>query len=170
MKKNFIKLIKPGPAFFAGSVLIGLGFNTLDAQAINVVITSSIVENVRNTKKVDIIVKGVVKDETGQPIPGVSVKIKGANTVVSTDGNGAFTIGVPSATAVLVFTYVGYTPKEVVVGNQTTISVSLQANSTTLENVEVVSVGYGTLPQKEVTSAVTHIPAEKFRQSGSRNP
>ncbi|WP_432709806.1 SusC/RagA family TonB-linked outer membrane protein, partial [Pedobacter sp.] len=47
---------------------------------------------------------------------------------------------------------------------------SLQANSTTLENVEVVSVGYGTLPQKEVTSAVTHIPAEKFRQSGSRNP
>jgi TonB-linked SusC/RagA family outer membrane protein len=170
MKKNFIQLIKPGPAFFAGSVLLGLGLNALDAQATNITITSSRSENVSLYQTADIIVKGVVKDQTGQSIPGVSVKLKGTNTVVSTDSNGNFSISVPSASAVLVFTYVGYAPKEVVVGTQTTIAVKLEANSTTLENVEVVSVGYGTQTQKEVTSAVTHVSAEKFRQGGSRNP
>ncbi|MBG6235539.1 TonB-linked SusC/RagA family outer membrane protein [Pedobacter sp. CAN_A7] len=170
MKKNFIQLIKPGPTFFAGSVLLGLGLNALNAQATNITITSSRVESVSTFQTADIIVKGLVSDETGQPIPGVSVKVKGTNTVVSTDANGVFTIGVPSATAVLVFSYVGYAPKEVVVGEQKTISVKLAPNSTTLENVEVVSVGYGTQTQKEITSAVTHVSAEKFRKGGSRSP
>lgn len=170
MKKNFIQLIKPGPAFLAGSVLLGLGLNALDSHAAHITITSSRTENVSHYQTADIIVKGLVSDETGQPIPGVSVKVKGTNTVVSTDANGVFSIGVPSATSVLVFSYVGYAPKEVVVGEQKTISVKLTPNSTTLENVEVVSVGYGTQTQKEVTSAVTHVSAEKFRQGGSRSP
>jgi TonB-linked SusC/RagA family outer membrane protein len=170
MKKNFIQLIKPGPVFFAGSVLIGLGLNALDAKANNITIMSSRSENVSLYQTAAIIVKGVVSDQSGQSLPGVSVKVKGTTTVVSTDSNGNFSISVPSASAVLVFTYVGYAPKEVTVGNQTTISVKLEANSTTLENVEVVSVGYGTQTQKEVTSAVTHVSAEKFRQGGSRSP
>jgi TonB-linked SusC/RagA family outer membrane protein len=170
MKKNFIQLIKSGPAFSAGIVLIGLGLNSLDAQATHITLTNSRSESLSINQKADIIVKGVVNDQGGQGIPGVSVKVKGTNTVVSTDANGNFSIRVPSATAVLVFTYVGFAPKEVVVGNQTSITVKLDANSTTLEDVEIVSVGYGTLTQKEVTSAVSHVGAEDFRQSGSRSP
>ena len=170
MKKNFIQLIKPRPAFSAGMILFGLGLNALDLQAAHISLMSSHSENASIYQAADIIVKGVVNDQTGQSIPGVSVKIKGTNTVVSTDANGNFSISVPSVVSVLVFSYVGYAPKEVIVGDQKTITVKLEANSTTLENVEVVSVGYGTLTQKEVTSAVTHVSAEKFRQGGSRSP
>ena len=170
MKKNFIKLIKPGPAFFAGSVILGLGLNTLDLHAANINLLNVSLSKSMNFQAAAIIVQGVVNDREGGPLPGVSVKIKGTETVVSTDAAGKFSITVPATTSVLVFTYVGYAPKEVTVGAQKTISVKLEANSTTLENVDIVSVGYGTLSSKEITSAVTHISAEKFNRSGSRNP
>lgn len=170
MKKRFIQFIKPGPAFLAGSLFFGLGLSTVDLRAESITLTSKSVTRLLNTTDVAVLVQGVVNDESGLPLPGVSVTVKGTNTVVTTDSNGKFQIEAPSATAVLVFTYVGYLPKEVTVGNQKTINVKLEPNSTTLENVEVVSIGYGSLSAKEVTSAVTHVGAEKFRQSGSRNP
>jgi TonB-linked SusC/RagA family outer membrane protein len=170
MKKKFIQFVKPGPAFFAGSLLFGLGLSTIDVQAESIMITSNSVSRLSNATNAAVLVQGVVNDESGLPLPGVSVKVKGTNIVVTTDANGKFQIDAPSATSVLVFTYVGYLPKEVTVGDQKTINVKLEPNSTTLENVEVVSIGYGNLSSKEVTSSVTHVGAEKFRQSGSRNP
>lgn len=169
MKKSFIKLIKPGPVMIAGSVLLGLGFNHSGVFAAHINIERS--TNIGTKKGVaQIQVQGVVRDETGQPVPGVSVKIKGSNTVVATDGSGKFSLSVPSTSSVLVFTFIGYDAQEVTVGNRTNITVNLKPSSTTLETVDVVAVGYGTLKQKEVTSAVSHVGAEDFRQSGSRNP
>ena len=170
MKKRFIQFVKPGPAFLAGSLLFGLGLSSINLHAESITITSKSVNRLLNAPKAAVLVQGVVNDENGLPLPGVSVSVKGTATVVTTDTNGKFQIDAPSATSILVFTYVGYLPKEVTVGNQKTINVKLEANSTTLENVEVVSIGYGSLSTKEVTSAVTHVGAEKFRQSGSRNP
>ena len=169
MKKSFNKLIKPSRVLIAGSVLLGLGFTHSGVFAAHINIERSVLPG---TKKgvAQIQVQGVVRDEDGQPVPGVSVKVKGASTVVATDANGRFTIAAPSATAVLVFTFIGYETTEVTVGNQTNITVNLKPSSTTLQTVDVVAVGYGTLDKKEVTSAVSHVDAAEFRQSGSRNP
>jgi TonB-linked SusC/RagA family outer membrane protein len=170
MKKNFIQRIKPGPAFFAGSILFGLGLSSLSLQAASITISHNNTVTLPEFKKAVIVVQGIVNDETGQPLPGVSIKVKGTSTVTTTDANGKFRIEAPAATSILVFSYVGYLPKEVAVGTQTNMTIKLDPNSTTLENVEVVAIGYGNLSTKEVTSSVTHVSAEKFRQSGSRSP
>lgn len=169
MKKSFNKLIKPSRVLIAGSVLLGLGLTPSGVFAAHINIERSVVSGTKKGVS-QIQVQGVVRDEDGQPVPGVSVKIKGASTVVATDANGRFSIAAPSATAVLVFTFIGYETTEVTVGNQTNITVNLKPSSTTLQTVDVVAVGYGTLDKKEVTSAVSHVSAEDFRQSGSRNP
>jgi len=153
----------------AGSVLLSLGFNSSGVSAAHINIERSITFNTK-TGVAQIQVSGIVRDETGQPVPGVSVKVKGTTTVVATDGNGRFSIAAPATTSVLVFTFIGYDTQEVTIGNRTNITVNLKPSSTTLETVDVVAVGYGTLKQKEVTSAVSHVGAEEFRQSGSRNP
>jgi TonB-linked SusC/RagA family outer membrane protein len=169
MNKRFIHLIKPGPAFFAGSVLLALGLNISNSYGSSILIEQN-VEQVSATTKAQVPITGSVKDEKNGPLPGVSVKVKGTTTVVSTDANGNFRIDVPSPSSVLVFTFIGYDTKEVAVGSQATLAVNLQPSSTTLKNVEIVSIGYGTISSKEVTSAVTHVSADEFRQSGSRNP
>jgi TonB-linked SusC/RagA family outer membrane protein len=169
MKKSFYKLIKPGPVLIAGSVLFGLGFSHSGVYATGISIERRTAIGTK-LQAAAVQVQGVVKDESGQPIPGVSVKVKGTSTVVATDGSGRFTITVPATTSVLVFSFIGYDPQEITVGTQTNINVSLKPNSTNLQTVEVVAVGYGTLKQKEITSAVSHVSNDEFRQGGSRNP
>lgn len=170
MKKTITKLIKPHPAFSAGIVLLALGLNASGLHAANLSHAPLNYGIPVNFRIADLPVKGVVKDDQGLPVPGVSVKVKGTTTVVSTDNNGNFSINVPSASSILVFTSVGFDTKEVTVGQQKNLSIKLDANSTTLANVDIVAIGYGTIPTKEVTSAVTHISSDKFRQSGSRSP
>ncbi len=102
-------------------------------------------------------ISGVVKDDTGLPLPGVSVKIKGTNQGVATNVDGAYTITVPSTESVLVFTSIGWQTAEVKVGNRTTINVTLKAQASKLD--EVVVVGYGTQKRSEVTTAITSIKA-----------
>jgi TonB-linked SusC/RagA family outer membrane protein len=169
MKKSFYKLIKPGPVLIAGSVLFGLGFSHSGVYASEISIERRVTIGPKRLVQ-DVQVQGVVKDENGQAIPGVSVKVKGTSTVVATDASGRFSIAVPATTSVLVFSFIGYDSQEFKVGSQTTINVSLKPNSTNLQTVEVVAIGYGTLDKKEVTSAVSHVDAAEFRQSGSRNP
>lgn len=90
----------------------------------------------------DMVIRGIVKDEKGLPIPGASVKVKGSLAVTVTDINGSFSINVPSESAVLVVTFIGYDAKEVPVGSQKTILIQLSPNSKALE--EVAIVGFGT--------------------------
>jgi TonB-dependent starch-binding outer membrane protein SusC len=108
----------------------------------------------------DIVVTGVVKDKSGEPIPGATVKIKGTTVAASTNNKGQFTIHVPSADAVLVFSFIGYKPVEVVVGNQTAINVTLEDNSTTLNEVVVVNVGYGTVSKERLAGSVSSITSK----------
>ena len=170
MKCKITKLIKPGPCIIAGSLLLSLGLNTLNLKAAGKAPSSSITNSFKYYQQADTVLKGVVNDEKGLPLPGVSVKLKGVATGVSTDNKGAFTIPVPGPTAIVVFTFIGYNAKEVTVGAQKTVNVQLLPASTTLENVEVVAIGYGNISAKEVTSAVAHVGVEDFRQSGARNP
>ncbi len=106
----------------------------------------------------DIQVTGTVTDEKGDGLPGVNVVIKGTTKGVTTDATGAFRMSVPDQNAILVFSFVGYTSKEVVVGANARIAVTLVADNQTLE--EVVVVGYGTQSRGTVTGAVGNVKAD----------
>jgi hypothetical protein len=84
-------------------------------------------------------IKGKVTDEKGVGLPGVSILIKGSQRGTSTNADGGFQLEVPNATAVLVFSYVGYESKEITVGSQTTINLSLNPESTSLGEVVVTA-------------------------------
>ena len=109
----------------------------------------------------DVTVSGKVTDEQGAGLPGVSVVIKGTTTGTTTDGAGSFRISAPNANSTLVFSFVGYGKKEVVVGGQTNITVALTPDDQTLN--EVVVVGYGSQLKKEITGAVQTVSAQEIK-------
>ena len=98
----------------------------------------------------DIIIKGVVNDKSGAPFPGVTVLVKGTSIGAATDLDGKYTLTVPEG-ATLVFSFVGFTTQEFVVGNQSTINVTLAEDETALS--EVIVIGYGTQLPKNLSAA-----------------
>jgi Ca-activated chloride channel family protein len=109
---------------------------------------------------VTVTVKGKVTDEKGKPVAGASVLEKGTKNAGMTDGKGMYEITVAGAKSVLVFSYVGYSAKQIPVKGQTEINVTLKPATNQLD--EVVAVGYGTLPKKSVTGSVSKISAEEI--------
>lgn len=105
-------------------------------------------------------IKGKVTDEQGEPLPGVSILIKGTQQGLITDTNGEFSIEIPDENAVLIFSFVGYIPREIPVGASTSIEISLKADEKTLE--ELVVVGYGTQKKTSVTAAVASMKGEEI--------
>ena len=99
----------------------------------------------------------IVSDASGELI-GANVIVKGTTNGNVTDMNGQVVLDNVPANAILEISYIGYQTKEVPVGNQSQIKVSLAEDSQALE--EVVVVGYGTMEKKQVTSAVTSISAD----------
>lgn len=97
-------------------------------------------------------VTGIVKDDGGVPLPGVSVIIKGTTTGIATGINGEFTLPGVNSENVLLFSFVGFEPQEIAVGNQTSFNVSLVPSSIGLD--EVVAIGYGTQKKANLTGAV----------------
>lgn len=85
-------------------------------------------------------IKGTVKDETGGTIPGVSILVKGSTVATQTDGNGQYTIRAKSGD-VLVFSFIGYQTKEVTVGSEGVINVTMGNDSKNLETVVVTALG-----------------------------
>jgi len=102
-----------------------------------------------------ITVTGTVSDEKGTPLPGATVQVKGTIIGGLTDASGKYSIEVPDANATLVFSFVGYAPKEVKVQNQTVIDVNLREDVQGLE--EVVVVGYSTQKKANLTGAVDQV-------------
>ena len=91
----------------------------------------------------------VIGEDDGLALPQVSIFIKGTTQGTSTDFDGKYSIEVPSGESVLVYRFLGYVIKEVTVGNQTVINVSLTPDATTLG--EVVVTGYGVERKREIT-------------------
>lgn len=110
-------------------------------------------------------VSGTVRDfGTKEALTGVSVEVKGESVSTRTDGNGSFSIRVGSTTSqILVFTSMGYRQTEVNVADQSQIEVSLEIESVQLEEVEVVSIGYGTVERSELTGAVSSVSEKQLR-------
>lgn len=86
-------------------------------------------------------VSGVVRDETGSPLPGVNVVVKGTTVGTITDGDGRYSLGVSDAGASLVFTFIGYADQEVSVGDRTSLDVAMTADITSLDEVVVTALG-----------------------------
>ena len=114
-----------------------------------------------------ITVTGTVVDTEGLTMPGVNIIVKGTTTGVITDIDGNFRISVPDKNSVLVFSFVGYTAQDIVVGNQTNIKVTLQADALELE--DVVVVGYGVQKKKLVTGATSQVKGEDITKLNTVN-
>lgn len=103
-------------------------------------------------------ITGVVKDETGIGLPGVTVMLKGATGIgVTTDVEGNFKLNIPDGqeNGVLLFSYIGYASQEVPINNRASINVILKTDAKALQ--EVVVVGYGTQQRTSVTGSVDQV-------------
>jgi TonB-dependent starch-binding outer membrane protein SusC len=109
----------------------------------------------------------VVSSEDGSPLPGVSVVIKGTATGTATDAQGRFALSVADGNATLVFSYVGFTAREVPLNNRTQLKVTLAPDAKALE--EVVVVGYGTQKKSDLTGAIASVTTETLVRGGNNN-
>ena len=111
---------------------------------------------------------GKVTEETGNPLSGASVKLKGTDRGTTTDALGNFSLEIPDAGGVLVISYVGYETVEArVSNNKTEVNVSLKLIG--LSSEEVVVVGYGTQKRKEVSGAVASVKMNELSVNASNN-
>lgn len=115
------------------------------------------------TKKTNhaVTIKGNVTDEKNLPLPGVSVRVKGAKQAVSTNTNGDFQITSVEGQPTLVFTYIGYKTKEIVYSGQP-LTVKLEPDQSALD--EVVVVGYGTQKKSDVLGSVATFNAKNVEE------
>ena len=105
-------------------------------------------------------VTGTVVDKDQLPVIGANVVVKGTTIGAITDGLGKYAIVVPSTGNTLVISFIGFTSQEVLIGTNSVINVTLEMESTTLE--EVVVVGYGTQKRTTVTGAISSVTSDKI--------
>ena len=109
-------------------------------------------------------VSGVVTDSAGEPIPGANVVQKGTTNGTSTDMDGKYTLDVPN-NATLVVSFIGYTTKEIKVGSQSVLNISLDEEAIGLN--EVVAIGYGYVKKKDLTGAISTVSADDMVLGGT---
>ncbi len=111
-------------------------------------------------------VKGTVKDDNGEPLPGVSVLVAGTSNGVSTDLDGNYSITVP-ANSVLSFMCMGFLTQEVAINGRSVIDVQLAVDAELLE--DVVVVGYGTQKKSSLTASVASISPKEVSKMVTTN-
>lgn len=109
----------------------------------------------------------VISGDDNQGMPGVNLVIKGTTVGTVTDMAGNYTIQVPSSESVLVFSFVGYAPQEISVGNQSVLNVTLESDVRNLQ--EVVVVGYGEQKRATVTGAISTVKSEDLLRTPVAN-
>ncbi|GAB1855482.1 TonB-dependent receptor [Flavobacteriaceae bacterium MHTCC 0001] len=123
-------------------------------------------EEVNTVQKIS--VTGKVSDANGLPLPGVNILEKGTTNGVVTDFDGSFNISVSSSSAVLVFSSLGFGTQEITVGQKTTLNITMEEDTTGLD--EVVVVGYGTQKKSDVTGAIASISGADVNITREGNP
>ncbi|MGJ1269665.1 SusC/RagA family TonB-linked outer membrane protein [Sphingobacterium spiritivorum] len=112
-------------------------------------------------------VRGIVKDESGNALSGVSVKIKNTNNGTSSDVNGKYSITVPDKDAILQFSMISFSTQEIGLNGRTTLNVTLNSTETELE--DVVIVGYGVRRRQDVTGSIAKADLSLQKQSPNGN-
>ncbi|MCQ2246150.1 MAG: TonB-dependent receptor [Bacteroidaceae bacterium] len=105
-------------------------------------------------------VKGVITDNTGEPVIGANVLVKGTTNGTITDFDGNYTVSGVKNSDVLVISYIGYLTQEIKINGQKEINVVLKEDSKTLD--DVVVIGYGTVRKKDLTGSVATVSSEKL--------
>jgi len=105
----------------------------------------------------------VLNQATGEPMQGVSILVDKQKGGTSTKQDGTYTISVPGTASTLIFSSVGFTPQTIVVGDKTTVDISMQP--LVIDNNEVVVIGYGTQRKSHLTGAVSKYKNEKLDET-----
>lgn len=113
-------------------------------------------------------VTGTVTDSAGDPLSGVSVQVKNSTSGTSTDGQGRFTLSVPDANSVLVFSAVGYEAQEYPLNGSTSITVTMVAAQQEMD--QVVVIGYGTASKRDLTGSIVKIDGKEIADKPNTNP
>lgn len=114
-------------------------------------------------------IKGTVSSNAdGLPLPGTNILLKNGTAGATTDFDGNYKISVPNKESVLVFSYQGFKSKEVAVGNQTTINVTLEEDISSLD--EIVLIGYGSAQKKDLSGAISSIKAKELEATKVTTP
>ncbi|MCL3780941.1 SusC/RagA family TonB-linked outer membrane protein [Prolixibacteraceae bacterium JC049] len=103
-------------------------------------------------------IAGKVTDINGDPLPGVSIVIKGTTKGVTTDIDGAFAFKSVPANATLIFSYIGMKKQEVPIDGQSVLNIVMEDDAVGLE--EVVAIGYGTKTKATLSGSVTEVKGE----------
>ena len=112
-------------------------------------------------------VSGKVTDDTGKPVSGATVTVKGTNIATATTTEGTFALNAPSGKSVLVVTSIGFAELEVAINDRAEITIAMTSLATSLQ--DVVVVGYGTQKKSDVTGAVSRLTAEDIRERPTQN-
>lgn len=107
---------------------------------------------------------GVVTDPDGEPLPGVTVVVKGTTLGTVTNFDGVFNLDVPTTAKTLIFSFIGYTPQEVPIGAKSVFNINMKESSIGVE--EVVVVGYGVQKKESVVGAITRATGEELQKAG----
>lgn len=118
------------------------------------IILSAGTKGIKDTKQTGRTISGIVKDESGLELPGVSIVVKGTTTGTVTDNGGRYSVNI-SDNAVLIFKYVGFISQEIKITNQSVLNITLKEDTQALE--EVVVVGYTTQKKADLTGAVSSV-------------
>ncbi len=111
----------------------------------------------------EISVTGRVTESSGEPLPGVTVLIKGTTQGTITDFDGNYTISNVPTAGTLVFSFVGMRSQEIVVGNQSTVNVQMEEDAIGID--EVVAIGYGTTTKQKLVSSVSKIETNQIAEA-----
>jgi len=106
-------------------------------------------------------IKGKVTDFNRQPLPGVTVVIKGTTDGTVTDANGEYTLTNIPRNAIMLFTFVGMKAQEIMAEGKTTINVVMEEETIGLE--EVVAIGYGTMKKSDLTGSIVSVSADDIK-------
>ena len=131
----------------------------------DIILTESAIPSKNEKYQANKRITGIIKDQTGEPVIGANVVLKGDNgTGTITDINGRYSLDVPE-NAVLIISYIGYTSIEIPVKGQSEINVTLKEDSQAIE--EVVVVGYGTQKKVNLVGAVAAVNIDEKISSRS---
>ena len=114
------------------------------------------------TIEIQEVITGLITDKKGVPLPGANIIEKGTTNGTQSDFDGKFAISVADKNAVLVISYIGFSSKEILVGTQTDLTVVLEEDAQSLE--EIVIVGYGTQKKSDVTGAMSIVAAKEIQK------
>ncbi len=141
---------------------------SLDASAEESLVSTLIKETMLSPDQAKTTVKGVVKDENGDPIPGASVMLKGTKTGTITDIDGHFSLAYSSdKKAELLVSFVGMGTQTVSINGKSSLNIQLKTEANALD--EIVVTGYGTSKRKDLTGSVSRVGQAELKAAPMTN-